>query len=614
MTLLQRLGEFARGNAQAPPYYTRKPARWLLDLDAHGTPRGPLTELGTETGPTKCGREITLPHATRTVNVFPYLTADTIEYVFGWVSAHPGDADQVKKTKIDSRHRAFVDLHVRWSSHDPSGPATAIASFYHNGHHNDFPEPEPDTRRDGEKTQRWRRTDMVAIRVDGANAADWPFARTFWAQVAGKQKSGGTQGICLVCGQVGALLRTIPRQIPARLLPNTDKAGALVSVNERTHGFLLQKGLVHAPICEACGLDAMDGLEALLSDPEHSTGARQKQGARLAWWSVGGPHVTSNLLNLPEEHLGEVHRLLGAARQGERVGNAPPDSARFCAVTVSGSSARVMVRDWLDMPLRQIHRNLGHWFDDIEICYGTKTRLHGAGHLALACGRFVPSKKNSDTNLGGRYADFGDKSADRPDRVYTQLLDAAIRRRPLPAGLAKHLVVRVRRDGRIDSARAALSRLFLARQFTSDNDRRPPVALDDTNNEPSHLAGQIFAAYENLQWAAYHPKGKANADGEGLNATFADRHMSGAIINPQRALVAGAHQAQAWRKRLRRDNPGALTNIDKLITDLYARLDVAGGAPATATLPQQHHFILGYYQQKQQRFRAGDSGSKGEDQ
>jgi CRISPR-associated protein (Cas_Csd1). len=272
--LLRRLVEYAETTDDViPPFYNRKPVRFLLYLTGDGRPVS--IEMTDTADPSVSGQRYgvnrLVPAVTRTVGIAPALAADTVEYVLGWVSDDGGNPDRVAR-----QHLAFQELIRDWAAAEPDGPAPAIAAFYAAGRASGILKP-----------ARWSRADLVAFVVDGQVACEHESARRYWATVAAGRKGLGRAGRCLVCGEVRELLKTIPTQIPRRLLPGATNSASLVSINEAVHGYELQKFLGHTPICVTCGLTFMSSLTALLDSERHSS-TLPGQNARLVWWLVGG--------------------------------------------------------------------------------------------------------------------------------------------------------------------------------------------------------------------------------------------------------------------------------------------------------------------------------------
>lgn len=475
------------------------------------------------------------------------------------------------------QHDAFRDLVRQWAAAEPDSPAQAIDAFYRNGHHQALQSP------DG-----WSRGDLIGFRVAGTHAAESGAARRFWATVAGDRKSSGHTGRCLVCGLTQPLLKTIPQQIPRRLLPGATQGASLVSVNEAVHGYDLQKFLIHTPICADCGLKFMSALTGLLADPRHST-TLSGQNARLAWWVLGGstfdPWAT---LDQPDEAA--IQHLIARPVTGST--SSVDDLSTYCSVTVGGNVARVVVRDWVEQPLATIQDNIAAWFLDCEIAdQWTGETVHPRiTQLARAAGRWQPGRNGAN----GTWMKFGASGEDRPPDLFQGLLGAAVLHRPLPPKLLNHVINRIRADGRLDAARAALIRLGLRRHPglpDPDRERLTPTLNVDNNAPPAYISGRIFAVMDDLQRTV------SRIADQNLNTTFAERYFARAVDNPQVVLVSGRRNVTAWLKRLRGPlrRPGWAAAYEHRLDDLFAQLDTI---PASAVLTGKAQFILGYHQQR----------------
>ncbi|MGH4027141.1 MAG: type I-C CRISPR-associated protein Cas8c/Csd1, partial [Pseudonocardiaceae bacterium] len=437
--LLQRLVEYAKQHGEAKPFHRQRLFSWQLNIAGDGTFRSlrPLVETDAK------GRPRAVPHTTpsavRTVGVAANLTADDVQYVLGW-----GEPDS-KPARVAQCHAAFVDLTQRWADSDEGkrdSVARAVAAFYRSGAVADLQRPEDCTAKQG-----------VFISVDGDPAYGAPSVVPFWSAEVARRKGGGVEGLCLVCGRVRPLLDTVPGKIPARLVPGASNDAALVSINERVFGYGLDTQLGSTPLCLVCGESMMAALANVLSSRD--TAFYGGQDSRLAWWVTGDAHADEvDLLDGPDpERVTELLQSIHHARSPD-----PDDPVEmFCSLTVGGNVARVMVRDWVQMPLFDLKKNVARWFTDHRIAtrWDDQREYHSLTRFVLVTGRWLRDRQ--------RYADFGTKGADRPEGVQRDLLRAAIRGTPLPPSLLVHLVHRVCTDGRLDEPRAALIRLALNR-------------------------------------------------------------------------------------------------------------------------------------------------------
>jgi CRISPR-associated protein Csd1 len=468
-----------------------------------------------------------------------------------------------------------------WAEHAPEDPAAkALVAFYAAGHAAGLTRPEG-----------WTSKQSVLITIDGIPVAQSPSLQRFWAGEVERRKAGGgsgngaRRGRCLVCGAGDALLLdTLPQQLPRRLVPLATQNVALVSANKRIHSYDFGGSLTTVPICVECGRRAVHNLESVLADPEWSVS--YGGDSRLVWWTLGERTIDLNaVLNVDDPAT--VHELLDRVHRGKGATGLRLETDRFCALTLSGNVSRVMVRDWIDMPLSALEANVAAWFLGHELASGHT----GAGpyypliRLVLATGRW-------DRQLG-RYAQLDAGNAQRPPDSFRQLLRAALLQAPLPSSLLAHLVKRVRSDRRMDNPRAALLRLLLTRSPNPKMEVTP--VLDPANRDPAYLAGRVFATLESIQYNA-SPNNQPNT-------TFADRYFAGAIANPRVALVQGRQLAAAWLKRIRRSAPGTAVALDKRLTELLDLFDAGAGLPGQIDLQGQAAFLLGYHHQRAEDFR-----------
>ncbi|SER77926.1 CRISPR-associated protein, Csd1 family [Lentzea xinjiangensis] len=567
--LLHRLVKQAEQDPAAKPFHRMLRFDWELRLNPDGTLAGDGLEslLAPDAAGKLRGAEHFVPAVTRTVGVAPNLAADDVQYVLGWA-----DPDS-KPARVAQCHDAFVALTRQWAQ-SPAGQndpiAQALDRFYRSGE-------AARVRRDPEATAKQR----VLITVGPTAAYRAESVSEFWTAEVTRRKGGGNHGLCLVCGKTRPLLDTLPGKVPARLVPGASNDAALVSVNERVFGYDLTSQLTCSPICIPCGEGVSAGLVRVLDSA--NTTSYNGQDSRLAWWTTE-PTKRNPMKLILDADPGQVTALIFSIHNGK---TAPEikDTNKFCALTVGGNVARVVVRDWLEMPLSTVEKNVGEWFADLDIAtlHPDETARQPLQRLVRVTGRWQRTER--------RYAFIGAKGSAHPHAAQRDLLNAALRKTTLPPSLLIHLLNRVRTDGRLDTPRAALLRLMLLRSHLTTE--TPMPGLDESNTNPAYVAGRVFAALDALQYDAFDGK---------INTTYANRYLAGAITNPRAALLAGSKLADAWLRKFRGARKGAAVNHSRELTTLYGLFDAADGIPHRTTPAQQALFLLGYHHQRAHRF------------
>ncbi|MFG2227721.1 type I-C CRISPR-associated protein Cas8c/Csd1 [Streptomyces sp. NPDC048644] len=578
--LLQRLTEVA-GRAEAdgelpPAYYRPKKIQWVLRISADGT-----TARLDDRRPAKGSKDKPLqreaPYAYRCgTRPPPNLMVDTAQYVLAVAKTGPdGTASETATQEALRRQAEYTDLLLSWAQSAPDDPyATSVRAFVTGGGLDRVPVPEGITA-----------ADTVALMAhDGTWLHELPTAHTAWAATVRARKSGsGFSGLCLVCGEHGDLLDTIPESIKSGAIPTSGlgRDSQLVSINAAAQGRGGSLQLVNTPVCERCGSRAMAALNLLLATNTHR---RRGSDAVTVWWTKEPADDLFESLDTPtEEH---VAKLLDALHTcPDPVAAERLDPTAYYALTLGLNNARAVVSDWLDIPVGRLRNHLGAWFAHHQVYDGwedTYRRLP-LWHLALATGRWDAK--------AGRYV-----ARSAPKGLEAELLHAALTRGPAPARLLPHLLQRIRADRRVDHPRTALLRLALHPNRKDHQVTGPAPQLDGQNNEPGYLCGRAFAVLEAIQRAALPD----------INTTIGDKYFGTAMTAPASVLTNLHAGAKGHLKRLRRDKRGTHFALDARLSDAFAALaELDKGIPTLLTTDQKAWFVLGYEQQ-----RAADNAAR----
>ncbi|WP_170166756.1 type I-C CRISPR-associated protein Cas8c/Csd1 [Lentzea atacamensis] len=608
--------EFADTSDATPPmFYTWRNIRWMLELNADGTPAGELVDLAVpDEQARRNGRRELVPNLQRSgTKPQPMLGCDDVKNALGWTDTpRAGQSVAAKDLARAQRcHDDFVAMVEDWAHAEQNDRgAQALHAFLLSG--------EPDKM---SRPPKYASSDLVAFRVDGEFVHLSPGAQHYWAQIALQRKTSGANGLCLVCAQHAQLIDTFPQQVTAGLIPaigvdpdnrskNKPQPNPVTptSINKESMGFELTTQLTHSPICVHCAEGSVAALDLLLRGRDHS---RRIGDTALAWWLLNSEPgdiapiqlvfepdnaaIDALLADVPNAQAPEPRQLVKAAGtiiDSPRSGRPPGevDTRVFCAAALSANKTRLILRDWIDVPLPAAQQAVVKWFKHLSVQDPTtgSIRRFSLYRLVLACGRW-----SRQTNS---YLPMGEPAADRPLWAQRDLLTAALHAGPLPPSLGQHLLRRLRADRRLDGQRHALLKLLLARTFHPD--REIQVTLDDTDNTPAYLSGRLFAVLESLQYTATRLDNKAKK----LNSTLADRYLSAASTSPARVMPELLRGSQAHLKKLRsRNRDGLATHYVKQRDELSGRIKPV---PMALGLAEQCAWFNGYADQRNHFFVA----------
>jgi len=266
-----------------------------------------------------------------------------------------------------------------------------------------------------------------------------------------------------------------------------------------------------------------------------------------------------------------ARRALEAIRSGQR-----PDLAnyRYYAITLSGNSGRVVVRDWTEGRFEELVDNVNAWFDELAIVHRD--------------GRSVVTQFKFNAVLAAPVREL----KDAPGPLGAALWRCAIRRAAIPAEIAAQTLQRVRVDF-IQGEAPRHARLGLLKAFCIRNPGVPNMTpeLNELEANPAYLSGRIMAVLGRIQREAMPEVGTG----------VVQRYYAAASATP--ALVLGRLVRTAQIAHLPKiENEGLRGWFEKQLTELWSKLQ--GPPPRMLSLEGQTLFAMGYYHQLAYRGRS----------
>lgn len=425
-----------------------------------------------------------------------------------------------------------------------------------------------------------KRTEKITFQIDDAFPLDssaWHgWWRTFRRGMAAERRasardSGPARMRCFVTGDLIHPAATHPKIEGLADVGGATAGSPLVGFNKPSYcSYGLEQSSNAAVSAEAAAAYRV-GLNQLIR--RHG---QRIAGAKVVHWFEGRVEEADNplpwlLVGRAAEEAEAQQRaaeLLTAIRSGKR-----PDLAhnRYYALTLSGASGRVMVRDWIEGQFEELVEHVKAWFDDLAI-------LHLDGTMAKEP-RFLDVLRatvRDDDDLTSPFVARMWRAAVRCEPIPRSALAATLRRwqadlltrrnpNPRAVGLMKAYHLRIARSKEVSEVGAELT-----------------PHLNDGHPEAAYHCGRLMAVLAALQKSALPD----------VSAGVVQRYYAAASATP--ALVLG-RLTRMSQFHLGKLSPGLAYWYEQRLASVWSRID--GKVPATTTLEQQSLFALGYYHQ-----------------
>lgn len=358
----------------------------------------------------------------------------------------------------------------------------------------------------------------------------------------------------------------------------------IVSFNARafeSYGKTERQG-ENAPVSKAAAFAYTTALNHLLR--KDSSQRIQVGDASTVFWADRDSEFESAAANIfgeppkddPDRGARAVQALFEAMQSGKLGGL--DDNNRFHVLGLAPNAARISVRFYHCLPLRDLAVRILQHFKDLEVVRGPNDPQYPSLFRLLAAVAVQNKADNIPPNLGGAIVDAVFAG---PDVPYPSLwLNAA--------------VGRCRAEQTVNYLRAAAIKACLNRQIrrasNPNSDRSTEKEflpmLDLSNTNPAYRLGRLFAALEKIQEEA----------SPGLNATIRDRYYGAASSTPVAVFTTLLRLKNSHLKKL---SVGRAMWFEKLLGEILSSVtDFQKHLP----LPDQGRFALGYYHQRQDFF------------
>lgn len=259
-------------------------------------------------------------------------------------------------------------------------------------------------------------------------------------------------------------------------------------------------------------------------------------------------------------------------------------STRFYCLSLSGSSARAIVRGWIDQPLPIARENVGQWFDDLTVQLDRPLKR---GNEVIA-DRGALWSRWPLWQLVACLQGKGDSAKEEVAQQRQQLWEMALLgpQRAAPFSLLALAVARIPAANDVTPIRAALIQLLLKRMNKQKNTMKTELNLDEQS--VAFHCGRLLRLLQSIQTAALGD----------TNATIVSRFYAGASAMPGGVFGTLLGKSNQHLNKLRGDKPKLAAWFDARIADVVGFIVGAGGFPPINDPVAQGDFALGFYWQR----------------
>lgn len=566
--MLQALMTYGNSLDSEPGFRTQE-VRWCVELTAEGQFLNvvPLGEGGRGAWHTRCPDMHNMTAGGR--SHFIVETVQTVSLLF----KAGEEAQRIASTK--EKHRFFVDL-LRKAA-DVSASLAAIVKVVTD--ESALAELQKALTESRAKPTHW-----VGWRVDGKDPREDEHVQAWWRAwrqhdlgASEEESSPSAQVdstrsmVCLLTGEPIEPLATHRKINGLSGVGGLGPGDVMVGFDKAAFGSYGLEQSANAAMSADAAQKYVDGLNDLIR-----THAKKLTNALVVHWFKDRVAQEDDPLEWitdfeSQEHteaaaLGAARRLLESIRKGER---ADLGANQYYALTLSGASGRVMVRDWMEGRFEDLVRNVEAWFADLAIvARDGRERAHDPKFMAV-CGALVRELK------------------ELPAPTSATLWKVAVQGLPIPQPIMVQALARFRSDlvdkeqPPFNHARMGLIRAYFVR-LQPGGAQTMTAYLNPDHPEPAYHCGRLLAVLSSLQRAALGDVG----------AGVVQRYYAAASQTP--GLILGRLTSNA-RNHLGKLEGGLAWWYENQIADVMGHL--GDGAPRILDLNGQGLFALGYYQQ-----------------
>ncbi len=444
------------------------------------------------------------------------------------------------------------------------------------------------------------------IQQEGIRIHEKPEVRSEVIAVYVTNKKDAPRKKCAVCEQAEYPVEDEPHGMIKNVPEGKSSGCALVSYNATAFESYGLRGNDNSTICVNCARKYVEGLSALFSEGVAFKNEKKKEDILYSYrWprrrsaSFGLDTAilfwTRNNIELPEidqldtPSADYVATMISSVSSGNTNDAKYIEEDKFYSCALSGSAARIAVRDWIETSLGDFRASIALWFRDIVI---NKCDFDQKKVVTYYAPLYALAKSCQRKNSDGSY----DKDDTATARVASSLWKAAIynhyhQSSPVPIWVLSKVLQRARVDKHgVTPERASLIKLILNRNFKGGGFM---ITENSVQGEKpiAYVCGELFAKLESIQYASLGDR----------NAGIREKYFTYAMTSPAAAFGRLFNLSSKHFTKLKNEKPGLAVTLDKELQELCTGIEIEK-FPSMFRLEEQGQFAIGYYHQKQRQF------------
>lgn len=397
--------------------------------------------------------------------------------------------------------------------------------------------------------------------------------------IGGTDNSDGPQGICLITGKRGPIVRLTTSTPILGSKSNATLVAYQVSSGYDSYG---KSQCFNAPISIEGESAYTSALKTLMS--KDSRNKFILAGRTFIFWASSQSEAATkseesffNLMQFssnkepdnPNKDIASVQKTFKSIWSGILPSS---QNERFFILGLAPNSARIAVVMWYEGSLREFAGNILRHFEDMEIVDTRKDPKPYQGAFSILSSIALERKvENNPPNLAEALVKSIFQSSPYPISLY----NACLRR----------IRADVKNDSRINTGRTAILKAYLNRTLTPD-ETKISIMLDKDNSNTGYLCGRLFAVLDKIQ------------EDTSSAHTIRERYMNSASATPAAVFSTLLNLSNHHMEKL---SKGSQVWYEKLKQEIIEKIG-ADGFPAHLNLRDQGRFFIGYYHQRQDFF------------